>query len=125
MKFELINPSDKYVFEAPSLEVAAVATAVLGRGMYGARQIDGGGDGEVPIFFVSDPNPWFEERFGRSLDKSLHLVDRQQLCACLRSVEIPGPGEHDAKRTSMNDIRAKAQAIADALDAQEVREDVS
>lgn len=114
MRFELINPSDKYLFEAPSLEVAALSVLLLGHGNYGAKQVDG--DAEVPLFLLGgNPDPWFEENFGRTLKASVQIADREQLAATLRSLEIPGPGSHDEKRTSMNDLRSRALRLADQL----------
>jgi len=45
MKFNLINPSDAYHFEAEDLEIAAVVVCIIGGGKYGADAI---GEPHVP-----------------------------------------------------------------------------
>lgn len=48
--WELINPSDAYTFEAPSIEIAAVIAMLLGNG-YGAKRIDVSiDDDRTPLF---------------------------------------------------------------------------
>lgn len=41
-KYDLINPSDPYTFEADDLEIAAVAVVLLGDGQYLADPVGGG-----------------------------------------------------------------------------------
>src|SRR6266700_3975891 len=64
--FEIINPSDAYTFLAPDLAIATIVTVYLGEGQYGARQI--GGELEVPLMILGDPDAWFREHFNQSAE---------------------------------------------------------
>lgn len=64
MLYELINPSDPYVFEAMDHETAALTVLALGT-MYGANGEDG--EHDVPVTFMIDPEEWFKETFERSI----------------------------------------------------------
>lgn len=57
MLYELINPSDGYTFEAPSIEIAGVC-AVLLSPSYGAVQVDG--SEHTPVMFGWDE--WLSDR---------------------------------------------------------------
>lgn len=144
MLFEIINPSDPYTMEAPDLEVAACAVAVLGRGAYGLNELSGDKSGNVPMFPVTGHDEWFTKQFGRNFDASLNHVFEQRadaLAKALASVfigtaidkrvfeqEAAGcqdeeafqkllTARHDAARTSVNDIGRQAWAFADMVAA--------
>jgi hypothetical protein len=57
--YELINASDPYTFEAPSLEVAGVVAYYLSAS-YGAQQVDPSSDDRTPVIFGW--NEWFAAR---------------------------------------------------------------
>lgn len=68
MLYELINPSDPYVFEAKDHETAALTVMCLGT-MYGAESEDG--EKDVPVTFMIDAEKWFQEEFGRPMQDAL------------------------------------------------------
>lgn len=58
MLYELINPSDRYTFEAPSIEVAGAVAVLLSEG-FGAKPVHGDGE-TTPILFGW--NAWLKDR---------------------------------------------------------------
>lgn len=139
MLFELSNPSDQYTFEAPDLATAAAVAWILGRGAYGAHQLDGDRAAHVPIFLLGGAEEWSRETFGADpadvLNSVLHgiLADaldsllvgdahaRETYRAGLELIDDPAKREawrdrwHDDRRTSLNNIGAAAWAVAKAL----------
>lgn len=112
MEYEIINPSDPYRMEAEHLDTAAIAVCLLGDGQYAARPV-GGGD-EVPVFLFESPDPWFASRFGASYietAKDVILRRGEELARVLDSVALR-PGR---ERSSLNDIGARAKALAEAV----------
>lgn len=107
LRFELVNPSDPYMFTAPDLETAALAVVLLGRGKYGGKSLDGGKD--VPIFLLGGHDEWFSENFGRTVQESLDHVPHEAIAACLDTLTI------DGRRTSLNNIGKGAELLAEAL----------
>lgn len=142
MLFDLINMSDSYTFKADDLEVAALATVLLGSGQYGAQQLDG--DAKVPIFMLGGADEWFVEHFGKSIEECVtrHKQEPSALVECLNSLLIGDRAEyertlpmiaddkraewvagwHDKHRSSMNDIGSRAKRIAVALTEQQIPE---
>ena len=141
MIFEFINPSDPYHYEAPDLEVAAAVCVVLGNGKGGARCITDEHI-SVPIFLFSDPDVWYQKKFGCTLGESFGRLKKdrmQELIASFQSVTIGDIGDyetfwetwdliadpekqrkyremyHDKKRSSLNDFAAYAWSVADHL----------
>jgi len=133
--WELENPSDRYTFEAPDEEVAALAILPIGHGLYGAHTVDAGPELRVPIIAFSirtdaDFTAWWRNRFGRAVDESRQerLADVAQaldsfLCGDVGDrrafAAVAGDGWrekredwHDAKRTSLADIGARAWGLA-------------
>ncbi len=150
MRFDLINPSDPYTFDAPDLLIAAVVVVILGHGKYGANEIGGAADASevVPIMLIGDPDHWFQTACGETLEGALHIAHqprRNDLIAALRSVTIGSLDErrlldealariedddarrkhadqwHDSKRSSINDIGRLARSLADDIE-EEVHE---
>lgn len=112
MRFELINPSDPYTFEAEDLEVAAVAVCLLGEGAYMARATCEGAKPEhdVPAFLLGGQDDWFRKRFGVGFEASLvRMLERRApaLARALESVTL-----QRQSRSSLNDIGAKARKLA-------------
>jgi hypothetical protein len=141
MLYEIINPSDPYTIEVEDFDVAAVACVMLGRGTYGFVPIDATGAERnapsVPIFFFGSVGDWFHVTFGVSLSGLLDRVlaeKREALATALESVLIGEPAQratffataptdraefeiaravwHEARRSSMNDIGARAWELA-------------
>lgn len=76
MLYELINPSDPYVFEAEDHETAALTVLTLGT-MYGAEGEEG--EHDVPVTFMLDPEEWFKETFGRPI--AIAIEEKKQAIA--------------------------------------------
>ena len=113
MKFNLINPSDPYTIEAVDLEVAAVAVAFLGCGKYALEGIGAAAGQDVPIFLFGGHDEWFTKKFGKNFEAtSEHVVEHrpEELAAALDSVALGR-----AERSSMNNIKATAQALSNAV----------
>ena len=71
MLYELINPSDPYVFDAKDYETAALVVFSLGT-IYGAEAEEGeDGEFDVPVSFMIDPEEWFINTCGRSTEEAL------------------------------------------------------
>jgi hypothetical protein len=146
MIFDISNPSDPYLMEAPDLEVAAVAVALLGEGKYGldevsmetGREVENGV--KVPIFLLGGIQEWFQASFNRSLEEVLkHVTGARtaELVACFRGITLGSAKDRifylsalskiddpekkaafaaewdDKKRSSMNNIGARAQRLAE------------
>jgi hypothetical protein len=137
--FEIINPSDAYTIEAPDLSIAGAACVLLGNGQYAFKQVDG--DAEVPLFLFGGHDEWFREHCDGSLDDTLGRVmkdrraeladcldstligtqaDREEFHALTASVEAEERARlraerHDKRRSSLNDIGARAYRMAAAL----------
>ncbi len=143
MLYDLINISDRYTFHADSLECAAALTLLLGNGQYGATPLGSEPTDGVPIFIIAHPEPWFQEKFGRSVTASLRAFtagdERAALITALRSVLIGDRVEYettlpliietertawtrawkDRHRSSMNDIGRRAEQWANKLESLE------
>jgi len=147
MLYEIINPSDPYTIEAPSLDVALVACLFLGSGQYGFKPIDGGAI-EIPLFLLGGHEEYCQEHFGCTLDalitrvteeKSAELAkcfescligyqqDRSTYKAGLELIDDPAKREQwrdrwlDEGRSSMNNIGGRAYKMAAKLRAKQKR----
>lgn len=132
MLYELINPSDAYVFEAQTEEVA-VLTAWLLSPSYGARAKDSETCFGIPGF-MDDPKAEFEARYGRTPVEAVMAL-RLEIAAAMESMILGNfkdwPLYQEAygaiddaekrrnfkarwreKRTSMNDIGSEAERIS-------------
>ena len=128
--YELINPSDRYTFYAPSIEVAGVVVCQLSPS-FGAKEI--GGDEQTPILFGWDD--WLENH---GIDKKWVEVHLTEIADALDSFLIGGPNERadvesmlamlpeekreewraqrqDRHRSSKNQIGEAAYAYAKAI----------
>lgn len=141
MLYEIVNPSDAYTIDCPDLEVAAVACCLLGGGQYAFEPIDGNTLPPVPIFLFGGSKEFFHEQFGADFESVMASVQASralELALALDSTLIgslsdrkaflgiaPRPDDvryetarhkwHDAKRSSMNDIGARAYKMAARL----------
>ncbi len=147
MLFEISNPSDAYTIEADSFEVAAMAVLLLGQGNYGVHQLDGPEDDrkEMPIMIIATEKQieeWCQDNFGASLADCIlrckakipdvldtvligSEADRATYHKALSLIDDSAKKEqwkaewHDKRRSSMNNIGARAWAIAAKLRKQE------
>lgn len=137
MLYEIINPSDQYTIESEDFKVACVATLLLGSGQWGLKQING--DAEMPLFLFGGVDEWFAAQFNQPFAEVVEAISHQQLGEVLDTVLIGGADErqvyndglaliddplkreewrnrwHEQRRTSLNDIGARAYSIAESL----------
>jgi hypothetical protein len=118
VKFEIINPSDAYTMEAVDLQVAAVACCFLGDGRYGldALDEDRNKDGGMPIFLLGGHDEWFASKFGLTFEACAENAMKHRaddMANALDSVALKS-----GERTSMNNIGARAKALAKAIRTQ-------
>ncbi len=106
MKYEIINPSDGYTIEHGDFAVVCVATLALGMGGYGLSD-PATGKTVMPVMVFGVDDDWFMTTFNTTLENLLQTTDRSAVADALESVTLATD-----KRTSMNDIGAKAHAIA-------------
>lgn len=144
MLFNIVNPHDPYTLEAPDLEIAANAIALIGQGQYGLHELSGDQSGNVPMFPIDGHDEWFTKQFGRDFAASLsYCMENRadELSKALASVFIGTPAyrhefdaeardcvdeeefqsllakRHDAKRGSLVDIGRIAWGMADMVAA--------
>lgn len=97
MLYSIVNPSDPYTIEAPSLDVAAMTAVLLGQGNYvfepigsiPIRLADGVNDGRIPAFSFGDGDEWCKKQFGETLmEMSNRVMDTKlgEVADCLDSV---------------------------------------
>lgn len=106
MLYDLINPSDPYTLRTEFFEIAAQVCILLSEGQYGLKPLEPGGE-DVPIFLFTDPDPWFIEHFGRSLNDSLsHVLANQgpALAAAFRSVVLGSPHDREEFEASLKGL---------------------
>ncbi len=118
MRFNLVNPSDPYTFEADDHEIAAVAGCLLGDGKYMADALgdDANKDNNVPAFLFGGHDEWFESRFGANYEATAERVLKTRGDALARAWESMTLGRKG--RSSLNDIGGKARELAKAVRAQ-------
>jgi hypothetical protein len=138
MLAEIINPSDAYTIEG-EWPVICTATLLLGEGHYPLQEV--GGDREMPIFLFGGKeaaDEWMQSEFGKTVAEMLDET-KDRLPDALDSVLIGSASDraifndamskigdeakrkefadawHDRKRTSMNDIGARAKSLAQRI----------
>ena len=87
MLYEIVNPSDPYTIEAPSLDVAVMVSILLGQGNYQFKSLDGGED--IPFFSFGGGDAWCKKHFKEDLmDLSNRVMDTNLsgVADCLDSV---------------------------------------
>jgi hypothetical protein len=143
MLFEIVNPSDPYTLKTDNFGAACVACLALGGTTYCVKQIDaapGEAPKEMPLFLLAQDSvdPWFHREFGMGIDAffeanrpavadALESVligsrrDREEYERALAMIDDPEKRKvwcdewHDKRRTSMNDIGARAASYAKNL----------
>jgi hypothetical protein len=139
MLFKIVNPSDPYTIEASSLDVAVMASVLLGQGNYQFTSLDGGKD--IPFFAFGGGDKWTQEYFKESLmELSNRVMDTKlaEVADSLDSVLYGDKDDHvqflaktkdmdrndfmaerimrqDKNRSSMNDIGERAYRMAAQL----------
>lgn len=136
MLTSIINPSDPYTMESADERVAQAAGLLLGEGRYGLKTEDGTTVLGLYIFGISEEA--LTEMFGPGGLAAFVKANGQQLASALESVTIGDfadrerlagllkfvPEEkrlaaraewHAKRRSSLNDIGARAAAIAEDL----------
>lgn len=142
MLYEIINPSDPYTLEADDPKSAALACLLLGEGGYGLIPIDSE-EPEVPIMLLwseKDIAAWWEKTFGPGETWQEYLAaNREKVADVLDSVLVGSVADRktyfhamtlieseegrrafrekylDDRRTSLNNIGARAWKLAEAL----------
>jgi hypothetical protein len=113
-RWELINPSDYYEVECDNFKSAAVAACLVGAGKYGLKPIsDTNEEWDMPLFILGGSDEWFKSTFGESVEAAFtDCRDNklESLIHALKSINI-----EDSKRSSINNIGARAKSIADKL----------
>lgn len=146
MIYEIINPSDPYTLEAEDDTLAAVACLVLSNGFYFLRREDGV-DVDMPSAFTQDIQEDIRQRLGINLDDYLQ-ENLSRVAACLRSVTLGTTKDRqsyqlglslitdddgrrkwrddwdDKRRSSMNNIWARALKMAEAIEAKAAQEEM-
>jgi len=145
MIYEIVNPSDRYTIEAHSLDVAFVACACLGAGQYSFRPLEDENAERVPMFLFGGADDWVEEtlsepsaaavidRVLNNPEKRIELAECYESCligmvedrkiyqAGLDLIDNPKKRDewrrtwHDSRRSSLNDIGARARKMAEKL----------
>jgi len=133
MLYDFINPSDPYLFEAESFEIACLAVLMMGNA-YGCKELDGekqfGPFAGIESFerkFNENAEKMLKERLIeviRCLDSFLYAsteVEYREYQARIQTGETEEERynirkqHHDEKRSSMNDIGRHAWALASRL----------
>lgn len=140
MLYRIINPSDPYTIVANRIDVAAVASLILGNGQYAFEPLDGSVD--IPLFGFMTPEQrenWFVQNCKMGIEATVKDVRenlRTEMADCLDSVVIGQPEERepylaglalltdpderekywfewqDKRRSSFNDIAGRAHRTA-------------
>ncbi len=118
MKFNLVNPSDPYTFEADDFEIAAVAVCLLGVGKYPANALgdDANKSNNVPAFLFGGHDEWFRARFGGSFEDVAERCLKGRGVAVAQALESVTLGSR--RRSSLNDIGGEARQLAAAIRSQ-------
>ncbi len=139
--YEIINMSDAYTIECPSLDIAFTVCILLGEGQYGMQSLEDESL-KVPIFLFGGVEEWCSEKFGSAAnavlrstldDKAAEVAtslescvigdrsDREMFTNTLALIDDPEKREqfkaqwHDKNRSSMNDIGKRAKIHAARL----------
>lgn len=133
--WELINPSDKITFTGDDFKLVVIAVCLVGDGAYGGKEIQG--TRSTPFFLFGGVDEWFIENYGSNFEDTFKSSDKEQLANILDSFTLGNYADFidfnnktkdmDAiklkefkeawndKRSSMNNICARAWEISDYL----------
>ena len=77
MLYEIVNMSDPYTIEAKSLDVAAVACAILGSGQYQFNPLEEGGE-TIPFFMFGGQDEWCRKHFSETFEQLVIRVRKDK-----------------------------------------------
>lgn len=83
MLYELVNPSDSYIFEVDSFEVAALTVFLISTA-YAAKPENGNEEEQVPLFLFGGSKEWYMDTFHRTPDEGLDTL-RENVAKALLS----------------------------------------
>ena len=106
MKFEIINPSVKAFICGDDFRIVCLATAALGDGKYGLKQVGGGLSMPVLLFAKT----WLEDTFKESAHDLFKKDIFAELITVLNTVHLEG------EQTSMNDIIGYAKKLVISME---------
>ena len=116
MRYELVNPSDRYYLTAPTKEIACVAAIILGEGRYGLKD-EITGETVLPVLLLASAkqiDEWSVAAFGAPLDTVLKRGNLPAVADAMQSVADSLPED---RRSSMNNIGKYAAAYAASIRA--------
>lgn len=109
MKYEIINPSDRYTIEHSDFLALAAACVLLGNGQYALAPIDHEGE-KVPMFLFGGFDEWWSEH-SPDVDIGGYLeANKRAVAEAMESVSLSG-----RERSSLNDIGGRAKKWAEHL----------
>jgi len=137
--WELINPSDKITFTGDDFKLVVIAVCLVGNGFYAGEEING--SRVAPVFIFGGCDEWFIKNFGSNFEDNFNSSDKEKLANILDSFLVADWQEHQEftetakelsinewkafrtvyctdKRSSINNICAKAWLIAEHLRSQ-------
>lgn len=128
-EYEIINPSDSVTILADDINIARMATLMLGQGHYGLEDCKSG-ETVLGFYFLGTAERLEAELTEMGLWPMQTYIDANKpaLAACLRTAMIGRGGVearklitdltawNELKRTSLNDICAKATHQAESLE---------
>lgn len=108
VRYEISNPSDECYLEHSNRKAAIAACLLLGDGRYGLKTENG--DLVLPILLFGGTRDFIDETYGSLPGYETFLAEHMiQIAEALESVS------YARERTSMNDIKSKADKIARLL----------
>ncbi len=136
MLFEVINPSDKIIFEAESGYIAGLTVLLVGEGKYGCAAENG--DTVFPIMLFGGEKQlqeWLEQHEVQTDHNEALASNREAIIEALNSFLVSDMGMYkrlvstfteegslrkynDDQRSSMNDICGYAYRVSDYLQKQ-------
>jgi hypothetical protein len=93
MLFKIVNPSGPYTIEASSLDVAVMASVLLGQGNYQFTSLDGGQN--IPFFAFGGGDKWSKEHFNETLMELSNRVMDTKLAEVADSLDSVLYGDKD------------------------------
>lgn len=109
--YEIVNMSDPYLMTCGDRRIAEVAVVVLGEGNYGLRAA-ATGETVLPPMPFGFGDKWMEREFGTADGFGEFLTNNGAAIAdALDTVRL----KKGRKRSSLNDIGARAKRMAEAM----------
>jgi hypothetical protein len=105
MVFELVNPSDEILFDAPDAKVAFVCALLVGSGAYPAKAKETGEDAGGFLLFAANADAEIESRLGMTGDQFVR-ENAVAVNACFKTFR------YVRERTSMNRIVDYAHTLS-------------